>query len=58
MVKIQCKQTIGQHSNAEVNQLLGRWVLASFGLFVTLGSFSRAATEFRLNKRPVRRSDD
>jgi restriction system protein len=45
IIKIQCKRTTGQHGNGEVNQLLGTLGEGEFGLFVTLGSFSRDGTK-------------
>jgi restriction system protein len=57
IVKIQCKRTTGQHSNAEVNQLLGTLGDGEFGLFVTLGSFSRAARELERSRPKLRLID-
>ncbi|SHF31541.1 Type III restriction enzyme, res subunit [Loktanella atrilutea] len=57
IVKIQCKRTTGQHSNAEVNQLLGMLGDGEFGLFVTLGSFSRAASELERSRPKLRLID-
>ena len=57
IVKIQCKRTTGQHSNGEVNQLLGTLGEGEFGLFVTLGSFSRAANELERSRPKLRLID-
>ena len=57
IVKIQCKRTTSQHSPAEVNQLLGTLGEGEFGLFVTLGSFSRAANEIERTRSKLRLID-
>jgi restriction system protein len=57
IVKIQCKRTTGQHGSAEVNQLLGTLGEGEFGLFVSLGSFSRAANELERNRPKLRLID-
>lgn len=43
IVKVQCKRTTGASAEADINQLLGTLGDGEFGLFVTLGSFSRSA---------------
>jgi len=57
IVKIQCKRTTAQHSSPEVNQLLGTLSEGEFGLFVSLGSFSRAANELERNRPKLRLID-
>jgi len=57
IVKIQCKRTTSQHGIAEVNQLLGTLGEGEFGLFVSLGSFSRAANELERNRSKLRLID-
>lgn len=57
IIKIQCKRKTEQHSPAEVNQLLGTLGEGEFGLFVTLGSFSRAASEIERNRPKLRLID-
>ena len=57
IVKIQCKRTTGQHGSPEVNQLLGTLGEGEFGLFVSLGSFSRAAIELERNRPKLRLID-
>lgn len=57
IVKIQCKRTTAQHGSAEVNQLLGTLGEGEFGLFVTLGSFSRSAIELERNRPKLRLID-
>jgi len=57
IVKIQCKRKTSQHGIAEVNQLLGTLGEGEFGLFVTLGSFSRAANELERNRSKLRLID-
>ncbi|MGI8396857.1 restriction endonuclease [Agrobacterium deltaense] len=54
IVKIQCKRTTSQHGLSEVNQLLGTLGEGEFGLFVSLGSFSRAANELERNRPKLR----
>ena len=54
IIKVQCKRTEASHSQAEVNQLLGTLGDGEFGLFVTLGSFSRAAKELERNRPKIR----
>ena len=41
ILKVQCKRTISQISIAQVNQLLGTLGDGEYGLFITLGSFSK-----------------
>ena len=57
IVKIQCKRTTVQHSSPEVNQLLGTLGEGEYGLFVSLGSFSRAANELERNRPKLRLID-
>lgn len=57
IVKVQCKRTTSQHGPAEVNQLLGTLGEGEFGLFVSLGSFSRAATDLERNRPKLRLLD-
>ncbi len=57
IVKIQCKRTTAQHGSPEVNQLLGTLGEGEFGLFVSLGSFSRAANELERNRPKLRLID-
>lgn len=57
IVKVQCKRTTGQHGPAEVNQLNGTLGEGEFGLFVTLGSFCRAAAELERNRPKLRLID-
>lgn len=54
VVKVQCKRTTGQHGPAEVNQLLGTLGEGEFGMFVSLGSYSRAARELERNRPKLR----
>lgn len=57
IVKIQCKRSTAQHGSAEVNQLLGTLGEGEFGLFISLGSFSRAAIELERNRPKLRLID-
>ncbi len=57
IVKVQCKRMTSQIGNAEVNQLLGTLGEGEFGLFVTLGNFSRAALELERNRSKLRLID-
>jgi restriction system protein len=43
IVKVQCKRTSGTSAEADINQLLGTLGDGEYGLFVTLGSFTRNA---------------
>ena len=54
IVKVQCKRITAQTGNAEVNQLLGTLGEGEFGLFVNLGSFSRAASDLERNRPKLR----
>jgi restriction system protein len=54
IVKVQCKRTTSQTGIAEVNQLLGTLGEGEFGLFVNLGSFSRAASDLERNRVKLR----
>lgn len=54
IVKVQCKRITSQTGNAEVNQLLGTLGEGEFGLFVNLGSFSRAASDLERNRVKLR----
>ncbi|MCW8283567.1 restriction endonuclease [Agrobacterium sp. InxBP2] len=57
IIKIQCKRTTAQHGSPEVNQLLGTLGEGEFGLFVSLGSFSRSANELERNRSKLRLID-
>ena len=57
IVKVQCKRMTSQIGNGEVNQLLGTMGEGEFGLFVCLGSFSRAAIELERNRAKLRLID-
>lgn len=57
IIKIQCKRKTDQVGNAEVNQLLGTLGEGEFGLFVTLGSYSRPALELERNRSKLRLID-
>ena len=54
IVKVQCKRITSQTGNAEVNQLLGTLGEGESGLFVNLGSFSRAASDLERNRVKLR----
>lgn len=57
IVRIQCKRTTSQHGIGEVNQLLGTLGEGEFGLFVSLGPFSRAAKGLERNRSKLRLID-
>lgn len=57
IIKIQCKRTTTQHGSPEVNQLLGTLGEGEFGLFVSLGSFSRDAISLERNRSKLRLID-
>lgn len=54
VIKIQCKRTAGQTGEPEVNQLLGTLGEGEYGLFINLGSFSRAARLLERNRAKLR----
>lgn len=57
IIKVQCKRMTSVIGNGEVNQLLGTLGEGEFGLFVTLGSYSRAAVELDRNRPKLRLID-
>lgn len=57
IVKVQCKRMTSVIGNAEVNQLLGTLGEGEFGLFVSLGSYSRTAIELDRNRPKLRLID-
>lgn len=57
IVKVQCKRITGQTGSPEVNQLLGTLGEGEYGLFINLGTFSRAAHELERNRAKLRLID-
>lgn len=57
IVKVQCKRTTSQTSRPDVDQLLGTLGDGECGLFVNLGSYSRAAVELERNRAKLRLID-
>jgi len=57
ILKVQCKRIISQSGEPEVNQLLGTLGEGEFGLFVNLGSYSRAAKLLERNRAKLRLID-
>lgn len=57
ILKVQCKRKTDQVSRPEVDQLLGTLGEGEYGLFITLGSFSRQAVELERNRPKLRLID-
>lgn len=57
VLKVQCKRKTDQTPRTEVDQLLGTLGEGEYGLFVTLGSFSRQAIELERNRPKLRLID-
>ncbi|MEO0625226.1 MAG: restriction endonuclease [Pseudomonadota bacterium] len=57
IVKVQCKRTTAQTGRPDVDQLLGTLGDGEYGLFVTLGSYSRSAIELERNRVKLRLID-
>lgn len=57
IIKVQCKQVLGNHGRPEVQQLNGVLEHGEHGLFVTLGSFSADARTFERTKPNLRLID-
>lgn len=54
IVKVQCKRITGQTPRPDVDQLLGTLGEGEYGLFVSLGSYSRGAVELERNRSKLR----
>ena len=57
IVKVQCKRMTSQVPRPEVDQLLGTLGEGEYGLFVSLGSFSRGGMELERNRAKLRLID-
>lgn len=57
ILKVQCKRKTDQVSRPEVDQLLGTLGEGEFGLFITLGSFSRQSIDLERNRPKLRLID-
>ena len=57
ILKVQCKRKTDQVPRPEVDQLLGTLGDGEFGLFVSLGSFSRQSTDLERNRPKLRLID-
>ena len=57
IVKVQCKRKTDQTTRPEVDQLLGTLGEGEYGLFVSLGSFSREAVQLERNRPKLRLID-
>lgn len=57
ILKVQCKRKTDQIPRTEVDQLLGTLGDGEFGLFITLGSFSRQSKELERNRPKLRLID-
>jgi restriction system protein len=57
ILKVQCKRKTEQIPRPEVDQLLGTLGEGEFGLFVTLGSFSRQSVDLERNRPKLRLID-
>jgi restriction system protein len=57
IIKVQCKQTLGQTGRPKVQELHGAVEIGEHGLFVTLGPFSTDAKTFERSKPNLRLID-
>lgn len=57
ILKVQCKRKTDQISRPEVDQLLGTLGEGEYGLFITLGSFSRQSIDLERNRPKLRLID-
>ncbi|AKS45797.1 restriction system protein [Octadecabacter temperatus] len=57
IIKVQCKRQTGQIGEPDANQLLGTLGDGEFGLFITLGSYSRPARLLERNRSKLRLID-
>jgi restriction system protein len=57
ILKVQCKRKTDQTSRPEVDQLLGTLGEGEYGLFITLGSFSRQSVDLERNRPKLRLID-
>lgn len=57
ILKVQCKRKTDQIPRTEVDQLLGTLGDGEYGLFISLGSFSRQAVELERNRPKLRLID-
>jgi restriction system protein len=57
IIKVQCKRKTDSIAEADVNQLLGTLGEGEFGLFITLGSYSRSARILERNRAKLRLID-
>jgi len=57
VIKVQCKQTIATIGRPDVQRLVGAVEQDEFGLFVTLGGFSREARDTERSKPQLRLID-
>jgi restriction system protein len=57
ILKVQCKRKTDQIGRPEVDQLLGTLGEGEYGLFITLGSFSRQSVELERNRPKLRLID-
>jgi restriction system protein len=57
IVKVQCKRITGVTAEADINQLLGTLGEGEYGLFITLGSFSKNARVTERGKPKLRLID-
>lgn len=57
ILKVQCKRKTDQIARPEVDQLLGTLGEGEYGLFITLGSFSRQSVELERNRPKLRLID-
>lgn len=57
ILKVQCKRKTDQTPRTDVDQLLGTLGEGEYGLFITLGSFSRQSVELERNRPKLRLID-
>lgn len=57
IIKVQCKQMLGNHGRPEVAQLIGVLGQGEHGLFVTLGGYTAEARSFERSKPNLRLID-
>lgn len=54
VIKVQCKQILGNIGQPEISQLYGHVEAREHGLFVTLGNYTAPARQFEQSKHNLR----
>lgn len=57
IIKVQCKHTTRSHGRPDVQQLIGTLASNEFGLFVTLGGYSKEARDLERERQNLRLFD-